>query len=221
MAFHSSTTAWKSATSRNRARPALFEPQKIFWQAVDWHPEYPKFYTAIDNLRRQHPALQQGQLVWLHNSDEQHIVSYLRRAGGEEFLVVVNLSNTPFRGAIDAAGRIGNKSISPYPRTPKQRCPSSASTPSASASSERRCRNRPYRQPALWGGMASRAPIGNRRSAVTNHSNGAGSSPVSAERFSNLVYRFRNASFTRPVGPLRCLARISSAMPFKLSLSGR
>jgi glycosidase len=85
--------------------PALFEPQKIFWPAVTWHPEYPKFYTAIDALRRQHAALQQGQLVWLHNSDEQHVVSYLRRAGGEEFLVVVNLSNTPFRGTVEAAGQ--------------------------------------------------------------------------------------------------------------------
>jgi glycosidase len=85
--------------------PALFEPQKIFWPAVTWHPEYPKFYTAIDTLRRQHAALQQGQLLWLHNSDEQHVVSYLRKAAGEEFLVVVNLSNTPFRGTVEAAGQ--------------------------------------------------------------------------------------------------------------------
>jgi glycosidase len=84
--------------------PALFEPQKIFWPAVTWHPDYPKFYTAIDALRRQHAALQQGQLVWLHNSDEQHVVSYLRRSGTEEFLVIVNLSNTPFRGTVEAAG---------------------------------------------------------------------------------------------------------------------
>jgi cyclomaltodextrinase / maltogenic alpha-amylase / neopullulanase len=84
--------------------PALFEPQKIFWPAVTWHPDYPKFYAAIDALRRQHAALQQGQLIWLHNSDERHIVSYLRRAGGEEFLIVVNLSNTPFHGSIEAGG---------------------------------------------------------------------------------------------------------------------
>jgi glycosidase len=84
--------------------PALFEPQKIFWQAADFHPAYPKFYTAIDALRRQHPALQQGQLVWLHNSDERHVVSYLRRGPGEEFLTVVNLSNTPFRGTVEAGG---------------------------------------------------------------------------------------------------------------------
>ncbi|MBV8674435.1 MAG: family 10 glycosylhydrolase [Acidobacteriaceae bacterium] len=82
--------------------PALFEPQKIFWQAATWHPEYPKFYTAIAGLRRAHPALQQGELIWIHNSDEQHVVTFLRRSGTEEFLIAVDLSNTPFRGTVEA-----------------------------------------------------------------------------------------------------------------------
>ena len=85
--------------------PALFEPQKIFWPAAQWHPDDPKFYTAIDALRRRHPSLQQGQTLWLHNSDEQHIVSYMRTAGAEQFLVVVNLSNTPFRGTVESDGQ--------------------------------------------------------------------------------------------------------------------
>jgi glycosidase len=84
--------------------PALFEPQKIFWGAEEWHPEYLKFYAAMTSLRRGHPALQQGEIVWLHNSDEQHVVTYLRRSGTEEFLIAVNLSNTPFRGTLEAAG---------------------------------------------------------------------------------------------------------------------
>ena len=55
-------------------------------------------------LRRQHPALQHGTTIWLHNSDEQHVVTYLRRAESEQFLVAINLSNTPFRGRVEAAG---------------------------------------------------------------------------------------------------------------------
>jgi cyclomaltodextrinase len=82
--------------------PALFEPQKIFWQAGDWHPEYLKFYTAMAALRREHPALQQGQVEWIHNSDEQHVVTYVRSVAGDEFLIAVNLSNTPFRGTVEA-----------------------------------------------------------------------------------------------------------------------
>jgi cyclomaltodextrinase / maltogenic alpha-amylase / neopullulanase len=88
-------------STQSRA-PALFEPQKIFWQAAEWHPEYPKFYAAMAALRRQHPALQQGMLVWVHNSDEQHVLTYIRRVEAEEFLVAANLSNTPFRGTVEA-----------------------------------------------------------------------------------------------------------------------
>ncbi len=90
--------------STQSGSPALFEPQKIFWGAAEWHPEYPKFYGAMDSLRSHHPALQQGETVWLHNGDEEHVVSYLRRSGSDEILVVVNLSNTPFRGAVEAEG---------------------------------------------------------------------------------------------------------------------
>jgi len=89
-------------STQSRA-PALFEPQKIFWQAAEWHPEYPKFYAAMAALRRQHRALQQGQLLWIHNSDEQHVLTYVRRSESEEFLVVANLSNTPFRGTVEAS----------------------------------------------------------------------------------------------------------------------
>ena len=84
--------------------PALFETQKIFWGAEKWHPEYPKFYALLTALRREHLALQQGATTWLHNSDEQHVVTYLRIAGNEEFLIAVNLSNTRFRGSVEAAG---------------------------------------------------------------------------------------------------------------------
>ena len=90
--------------STQSGAPALFEPQKIFWGAAEWHPEYPKFYAAMASLRREHPALQQGELVWVHNSDEQHVVTFLRRSDAEEFLIAVNLSNTPFRGTVEARG---------------------------------------------------------------------------------------------------------------------
>jgi glycosidase len=90
-------------STQSRA-PALFEPQKIFWNAGDWHPDYLKFYSLVTALRHEHPALQQGATIWLHNSDEQRVITYLRRAGSEEFLIAVNLSNTPFRGSVEAVG---------------------------------------------------------------------------------------------------------------------
>ncbi len=83
------------------AAPALFEPQKINWQAVNWHREYPAYFTTLDHLRREHTAFQTGDAQWVHNSDEQHVVSYTRTDGKESFLVEVNLSNAPFRGTVD------------------------------------------------------------------------------------------------------------------------
>jgi glycosidase len=56
-------------------------------------------------LRRKHPALQQGETVWVKNGDERRVVTYLRRAGSEEFLVAVNLSNEPFVGFVEAGGQ--------------------------------------------------------------------------------------------------------------------
>jgi glycosidase len=90
-------------STQSRA-PALFEPQKIFWQAGEWHPDTLKVYSAIAALRHEHAALQQGATMWLHNSDEQHVVTYFRRAENEEFLIAVNLSSTPFRGSVEAGG---------------------------------------------------------------------------------------------------------------------
>ena len=68
---------------------------------MNWHREYPAYFTTLDHLRREHTAFQTGDAQWVHNSDEQHVVSYTRTDGKESFLVEVNLSNAPFRGTVD------------------------------------------------------------------------------------------------------------------------
>jgi glycosidase len=96
--------------------PALFESLKIFWQMSRERPQFAKFYSAIIPLRKQHPALQQGELVWVRNSDEQRVLTYLRRSGEEEFLVAVILSSTPFRGIVEAtAGPWKEVELPPFP----------------------------------------------------------------------------------------------------------
>ena len=84
--------------------PALFEDLKIWWQAGQMHPEFPLFYKFMIPFRAQHPALLHGATVWLHNSDEAHVVSFIRRSPNEEVLVTINLSNVPFRGTVETAG---------------------------------------------------------------------------------------------------------------------
>ena len=83
--------------------PALFEPLKVMWDFSRQRPEFSKFYAAMLPFRKQHPAFTQGQTVWVHNSSEQHVVSFLRRSAHEEFLIAVNLSDSPFRGTVEAA----------------------------------------------------------------------------------------------------------------------
>ena len=80
--------------------PALFEPLKVLWQISERRPEFPRFYKEMIALRHAHPALQQGDTEWLENSDAGRILSFLRRAGGEEFLVVINTTNRPFFGTV-------------------------------------------------------------------------------------------------------------------------
>ncbi len=84
------------------AGPALFETLKIYWASSQIHPEFAKFYGFMLPFRANHPALWEGTLSWVHNSDEQHVLSYLRQSSSEEILVVINLSATPFRGTVEA-----------------------------------------------------------------------------------------------------------------------
>ena len=83
--------------------PALFERLPVFWQMRARRPEFPRFYQQMIALRRAHDALRQGRLEWVKNSDEAHVLTYVRRTPGEEVLVAINLSNRPFVGLVEAA----------------------------------------------------------------------------------------------------------------------
>ncbi len=82
--------------------PALFEKLPIFWEAAQLRPNFPEFYRALIPLRESSPAFRHGELVWLHNSDEEHVVTFLRRSPEETELITVNLSNAPFAGTVEA-----------------------------------------------------------------------------------------------------------------------
>jgi glycosidase len=84
--------------------PALFENMKIFWTGAERRPEIVQLFKRLIPLRKEHAALRQGQVIWLRNSDEDRVVTFLRRDGNEEFLVAVNLSNRAFTGTVEASG---------------------------------------------------------------------------------------------------------------------
>jgi cyclomaltodextrinase len=93
--------------------PALFERLPIFWAIAERRQLFPQFYKQIAALRAAHPALREGSLEWLRNSDEARVVSFARRAGGEEILVAINLSNRPFTGQIEVGDTPSFTDISP------------------------------------------------------------------------------------------------------------
>ncbi|HEX5735498.1 MAG TPA: alpha-amylase family glycosyl hydrolase [Blastocatellia bacterium] len=94
--------------------PALFEKLPVFWQIAERRQEFPRFYKQIIALRRQYPALRQGQTEWLKNSDEARVVSYIRRNEDQEVLVAINFSNRPFVGFVEVATGAKLLEITPY-----------------------------------------------------------------------------------------------------------
>jgi glycosidase len=50
-------------------------------------------YGKLFAMRRAEPALTGGDLVWIDNSAPESVLSFLRRKGADEILVVINLSN--------------------------------------------------------------------------------------------------------------------------------
>jgi cyclomaltodextrinase / maltogenic alpha-amylase / neopullulanase len=85
--------------------PALFQRLPIYWESGSGHlrPWFTPFYQSLIALRRTHAALTAGDTVWLGNSDESRIVTFLRRTPRETLLVAINLSSRPFNGEVRGA----------------------------------------------------------------------------------------------------------------------
>jgi glycosidase len=107
--------------------PALTERLPIFWPIAERRPEFPAFYRAMAALRQAHPALRQGETVWLDNAAPARVVTFLRRAAGEEVLVVVNLSSQPVEARVEIPAGGAFTEITPPVGHPTQ--PGGASPP--------------------------------------------------------------------------------------------
>lgn len=84
--------------------PALFEKLPIFWDIKVRRPEFPKFYDAMIALRKNSVALRRGETNWVKNSDEDRVLTFMRKSGNEEILVAINMTNSPFFGAVEVSG---------------------------------------------------------------------------------------------------------------------
>ena len=126
--------------------PALFEKIPILWGIAERRPEFPRFYRQMIALRKSSEALRRGEVIWLKNSDESRIVTYLRRSRDEEILVAINFSNQPFAGLVETSNGETFADVTPNVQPP---LPPDAPAP------ERAARTRAVALPALmldsWG----------------------------------------------------------------------
>jgi glycosidase len=60
-----------------------------------------RVYKQIFQMRRNEPALNEGDLTWVKNSNLDGVVSFIRKKGNEEILVLVNLTNRISRVQVD------------------------------------------------------------------------------------------------------------------------
>ena len=103
----------------------------IAWEGAQQTETF-RFYQRLLALRRAHPALQQGETQWLTNSAPAHLLTYIRRGAGEEFLVAINLADQPVTATIDGkAGMGGWRDVTPALETPGTSPKGARSTPPA------------------------------------------------------------------------------------------
>jgi cyclomaltodextrinase len=80
--------------------PALFEKLPIFWQPKE-RPPLRQIYRDLIRLRQQYAPFRSDRLIWLRNSDEANLVSFMRLDERDEFVVVINFSNRPVIGWVE------------------------------------------------------------------------------------------------------------------------
>ena len=86
--------------------PALFDKLTIFWNPKE-RPQLRSIYHDLIQLRKNSAALRGNNVQWLHNSDENKVVTFLRADDKDEFLVVINLSNRPLNGSVNLKNASG------------------------------------------------------------------------------------------------------------------
>jgi glycosidase len=80
--------------------PALFEKLPVFWSPKE-RPPLRDIYRDLIKLRKQYPAFRNDRVVWLRNSDEANLLTFMRLDEKDEFVVTINFSNRPAIGWVE------------------------------------------------------------------------------------------------------------------------
>lgn len=58
-------------------------------------------YKRLFLMRANQPAVTSGELIWINNTEPDSVLSFLRKKGDDEILVILNLSNRTVQPSID------------------------------------------------------------------------------------------------------------------------
>jgi glycosidase len=80
--------------------PALFEKMPVFWKPKE-RPPLRDIYRELIKVRKAYAPFRNNRVIWLRNSDEANLVTFMRLDAKDEFVVAVNLSNRPVVGWVE------------------------------------------------------------------------------------------------------------------------
>jgi glycosidase len=105
--------------------PALFVNLPIFWSPKD-RPPLRQIYGGLIRLRKEYAAFRTGRVLWLHNSNEDSLVTFKRADESNEFVVVINFSNRSIQARVEVenGGEFKPVRIAGMPPAPNQDFPS-------------------------------------------------------------------------------------------------
>ena len=87
-------THWITSAPIHWAQPGNGNDEKALRQT------YAK-YNKLLEMRSSEPALTTGELIWINNTQPESVLSFLRKKGHDEILVILNLSNRDTHVTID------------------------------------------------------------------------------------------------------------------------
>lgn len=88
------------------ADPALFEKMPVFWQSSG-RPPLRAIYRNLIKLRKERPAFQNDEVLWLQNTAPAEVVTFIRKDAKDEFLVALNLSSRVATGSVEVSAPDG------------------------------------------------------------------------------------------------------------------
>jgi glycosidase len=99
----------------NNKRLSHFEKTDIDWTK---NIEFRAFYQSVTQLRAAHASLRKGEYIHASNDGEGKVLSFLRKLGDDEVLVVLNLSSSDRICDIEFPGAKSADLIEYFTRTP-------------------------------------------------------------------------------------------------------